>query len=276
MLSYQHIYHAGNVIDCQKHTILCALLSLLQNNPMPIHYIDTHAGRGLYDLTAFEAEKLQEYRQGIDRLWEMPSWPIEIKPYETLLEKLNPEGICRFYPGSPYVAHNQLRPQDQAELYELHPQEVAALHQNMGAFAQVTIHQLDGWLAMAQSLPSDVQRLIFIDPSYELKDEYRSIGNHIKDMLNHNPDSIIMLWYPLLAANRHTAILETLRTKTAIPILQNEILISQAEMAKGLYGTGILVLNPPKNFEKTVKHLSQWVSRAIGIHATTRLLHSGQ
>ena len=57
MLSYQHIYHAGNLADVQKHALLAVILSYLTRKDKPISYIETHAGRGLYHLDAPEAVK---------------------------------------------------------------------------------------------------------------------------------------------------------------------------------------------------------------------------
>ena len=56
MLSYQHIYHAGNLADVQKHALLCHVLDYMTQKDKPLTYIETHAGRGLYDLSSHEAE----------------------------------------------------------------------------------------------------------------------------------------------------------------------------------------------------------------------------
>ena len=66
MLSYQHIYHAGNLADVQKHALLAAMLSYLTRKDKPFSYIETHAGRGLYQLDAPEEMKTGEAEQGID------------------------------------------------------------------------------------------------------------------------------------------------------------------------------------------------------------------
>ena len=53
MLSYQHIYHAGNLADVQKHALLAWVLAYLTKKDKPLTYVETHAGRGLYDLGSF-------------------------------------------------------------------------------------------------------------------------------------------------------------------------------------------------------------------------------
>lgn len=52
MLSYQHLYHAGNLADLHKHALLARMLSYLTAKDKPLTYLETHAGRGLYDLSA--------------------------------------------------------------------------------------------------------------------------------------------------------------------------------------------------------------------------------
>ena len=60
MLSYQHIYHAGNAADLHKHALLAWMLDYLTAKDKPLSYVETHAGRGLYDLSSDEARKTAE------------------------------------------------------------------------------------------------------------------------------------------------------------------------------------------------------------------------
>ena len=41
MLSFQHIYHAGNFADVQKHAILVKLLQVLALKPQKFAFLDT-------------------------------------------------------------------------------------------------------------------------------------------------------------------------------------------------------------------------------------------
>ena len=68
MLSYQHLYHAGNLADVQKHATLAWVLDYLTRKDKPLTYIETHAGRGVYDLGADEAVKTGEAAAGIARI----------------------------------------------------------------------------------------------------------------------------------------------------------------------------------------------------------------
>ena len=65
MLSYQHIYHAGNLADVQKHALLAWTLRYSTRKDKPISYIETHSGRGLYQPDAAEAVRTGESAAGI-------------------------------------------------------------------------------------------------------------------------------------------------------------------------------------------------------------------
>ena len=54
MLSYQHLYHAGNMADVHKHSLLAWMLQYLTQKEKPVSYIETHAGRALYALNSPE------------------------------------------------------------------------------------------------------------------------------------------------------------------------------------------------------------------------------
>jgi 23S rRNA (adenine2030-N6)-methyltransferase len=57
MLSYQHKYHAANLADVHKHAVLAVLLEYLTRKPKPVTYVETHAGRALYNLSDTAAQK---------------------------------------------------------------------------------------------------------------------------------------------------------------------------------------------------------------------------
>ena len=49
-MNYRHGFHAGNHADVLKHLVLVALLDAFRRKPSPFLVLDTHAGRGRYDL----------------------------------------------------------------------------------------------------------------------------------------------------------------------------------------------------------------------------------
>ena len=84
MLSYQHGYHAGNLADVHKHGLLAWMLDALVQKDKPLSYIETHAGRGLYDLASSEALRTGEAKAGIGRA---ESWFPDDDPYAKALKQ---------------------------------------------------------------------------------------------------------------------------------------------------------------------------------------------
>ena len=54
-MNYRHIYHAGNFADIAKHVGLLYCVAALKRKESAFFALDTHAGRGLYDLQSVEA-----------------------------------------------------------------------------------------------------------------------------------------------------------------------------------------------------------------------------
>ena len=67
-VNYRHEFHAGNFADVHKHVVLLALIERLQRKPKPLFYLETHAGRGWYDLTSPDATRGNEWTNGVARL----------------------------------------------------------------------------------------------------------------------------------------------------------------------------------------------------------------
>src|SRR6185295_11082878 len=107
-MNYRHAYHAGNFADVLKHASLVAVLTHLSKKETPFAVIDTHGGRGLYDLTSGEAEKTGEAEEGIGRLLPKGALPGVVARYCEIVRSFGE----RRYPGSPLIAAKLLRPQD--------------------------------------------------------------------------------------------------------------------------------------------------------------------
>ena len=125
-MKYRHSFHAGNFADVHKHVTLLALLGALKKKDKGLLYLDTHAGRGSYDLSSPSAEA----SAGIGRLKLPPEAAPELHDYAALLAHYRGR-LARphLYPGSPLLAVSTLRPQDRAVLIELQAPEKRALEE---------------------------------------------------------------------------------------------------------------------------------------------------
>lgn len=252
MLSYQHIYHAGCLADVHKHSILCVLLLHFLKKDNAITYMETHSGRGIYDLNSPEAKKTGEAEEGIEAVLKAKVFP-ESHPYMKAIAYIRERFGNRMYPGSPAMARYLLRPMDQIQLMELHPQEIAHLKKNIIG-PNVHIHFRDGYEgALALSPPTPRRGIIFIDPSYEIKKEYQSMVTFIEKLHRKWPEATIALWYPMLKAGLHEEMRERLQKFDFKKVLLNEIQFSDPLNAKGLYGSGLLIMNCPYGVEDEIE-----------------------
>lgn len=207
MLSYQHSYHAGNLVDAHKHARLAEILSSRRADAAPIAYYETHAGRGLYNLQGKEARKTGEAEEGKKAISALsPS-----HPYRRCIAQTQKQYGASFYPGSPLIAQSLLHPQDRMQLFELHPQEFVALTKAVKG-AHVHVAQADGFQAMLALPPKFAARegLLLIDPSYEIKADYVNMTSWLQKLLAHCPNLSVLLWYPLLQAGLHKPMCEAL------------------------------------------------------------------
>lgn len=241
MLSYQHIYHAGNPADVQKHALLCGMLDYLVQKDKPLSYIETHAGRGLYDLASAEALKTGEAAAGIAALERrLPAQ----HPYRRRLAEVRARSGPDAYPGSPLLAALSLRPGDQIHLAELHPQEHHGLFLAMADF-DVNIYQRDGFdQALALTPPTPRRGLLLCDPSYEIKEDYVNIPKRFAAIARKWNVGTLVLWYPILNSAAHVPMLGALQAQHP-DHLRHEIHFPPVREGHRMVGSGMFIVNPP-------------------------------
>ncbi len=253
MLSYQHIYHAGNLADVHKHSLLAWMLDYLTAKDKPLTYLETHAGRALYDLSDAAALKTGEAAKGITRVRD---WFEPAHPYARVLAEVTASDGVNAYPGSPLIAASLLRPTDSLHLAELHPQEHAALQLALSPYA-AKIHLRDGFeMAHALTPPTPRRGLMLIDPSFEVKDDYVTIPRHIAKISRAWNVGIIVLWYPILTSKAHLPLLDAL--DAAHPdALRHEVRFAPARPGHGMVGSGLFVINPPYGLADEAQKLTR-------------------
>ncbi len=239
MLSYQHGYHAGGPADLHKHVALAGLLALLTRKARPLTYMESHAGRGLYDLAGAQAAKTGEWRAGIGRAARREG------PFWQALDAVRAAHGETAYPGSPALARALLRPTDRMILMELHPAEHGALVEALGG-PGVDIHRRDGREGLlALSPPKPRRGLALIDPSYERKEEYDETATFALALARKWPEAAIMVWYPLLPAARHVGMVKRLRDAAPATLIGETSFPAHGGRKGGMTGSGLALLNPP-------------------------------
>ncbi len=254
MLSYQHIYHAGNLADVQKHALLAVMLDYMGQKPKPMSYLETHAGRGVYQLDAEAAVKTGEAAAGIGRA---EDWFAADHPYMRALAAVRAKHGAAAYPGSPALAAALTRPDDSLQFCELHPQEAEALRVAMrGTGAK--IHHKDGYQTVMGICPPTPRRgVLLIDPSYEIKSDYKTLPNLIAQLHRKWNVGVIALWYPILRDGTHVPMTKALEAKNFPKVLKHEVTFPVAREGHRMIGSGMFILNAPFGLEQEAARLSE-------------------
>lgn len=256
MLSYRHSFHAGNPADVIKHLVLIETISYLTKKDKPLEYIDTHSGVGVYRLATAEAQKTQEYLEGIAKLWQYQGENDAIKRYVAKVKQFN-RGELEIYPGSPMVADSLLRENDKRWLFELHPKDSESLKHNMAELSrrrkQTFVRKENGFKGVLGLLPPQAKRgCVLIDPPYEIKSDYEQVVKTVKKAVERFNSGTIMIWYPVVSRERIDA-MEAGLIASGIRNIQLFELATQADTDEhGMTASGMIVINPPWTLKKTM------------------------
>ncbi len=239
--------------------------------------MDTHAGRGLYDLTSAEAQKIGEFHDGIMPFWKtlwqtsgtsMPD-ASPLSDYLKIVAAFNNNDTLKIYPGSAKIAHHLMRTTDSLILIERHPGEFSELQNCFSNARNITLEQKDGFQCLVNRVPFMERRgLVLIDPSYEIKTEYTELPKQLRQACMKWPQGQFMVWYPMLAAGLHRQMLANLHHTGIKDMLVSEIrLESSLKESFGLTGSGVIVINPPFGFEATLNEVTQFIARHLPVKA---------
>ncbi len=275
MLSYQHGYHAGNFADVVKHAVLSRLFQYMTQKNKPMLYLETHSGRGTYDLKGPQALKTGESIAGIETLWpQRKQLPAVFSPYLKAIQQLNIGEALRYYPGSPELAIQALRDQDRLFFSELHSGEFEFLSQLPKREKRVFYSEKDGMENLAALLPPPERRgLIFLDPSYEIKSEYRQIPLALKAAYQRFSTGVYCLWYPLVDNKLHQQLIRGLTNIGAENSLQVEFYMTGTEKP-GMTGCGLWIINPPYVLPEELKLILQALRKVFNPGVSSYLMET--
>jgi 23S rRNA (adenine2030-N6)-methyltransferase len=257
-MNYRHAYHAGNFADCVKHALFILLLQAMQRKPTPLLLLDTHAGRGRYNLSESEALKTGEWKDGIAQV--QAARPAALVDYITLIETLG------LYPGSPVIAASMLRPADRLVCCELHQEDAQILRATLARQKKIcAVHQRDGYTALKTFLPPPEKRaLVLIDPPYERDDEFSKVTESLAAAYQKFKSGVYVVWYPV----KHLAPLrnfyETIKLTKLRDVITLAFLRRPPLDPTRLNGCGLLVVNPPYGFIEAAEPILQAFKTVLG------------
>ena len=265
MLSYLHGYHAGNHADVLKHTVLTALLARLVAKDKALRYIDTHAGAGGYDLRAPAAQRNREHEGGVGKLWGAADAPSAVARLLTLAQRFNGSRVLKRYPGSPWLARESLRPIDDLFLFELHPAEHRALKRACADDRRVKVLREDGLTAGIGLVPPPSRRaLVFVDPSYELRDEHRNVIDALVKAHKRFATCVFAIWYPVIERRWVDRYERALRATGIRAIATYELCVAKERREGGLVGSGMFVVNAPWQLDDELGKALPWLAQRLG------------
>jgi 23S rRNA (adenine2030-N6)-methyltransferase len=238
-MNYRHAFHAGNFADCMKHALLVSILGFMTRKATPLFVLDTHAGRGAYNLLG-EAQRTGEWRDGIARL--IPP-PPALAAYVGLAERIG------LYPGSPQFIRALQRPGDALACCELHPEDHAALRRLFRNDPAVSVHLRDGYEAIGALLPPVQRRgLVLIDPPYEAPGEFARVVAALQAGAARFDHGVYAAWYPIKHRSPVTEFHAGLRQTGLKDIVAAEFWLRDPTDPARLNGCGLVVRNPPFGF----------------------------
>jgi 23S rRNA (adenine2030-N6)-methyltransferase len=272
-MNYRHAFHAGGFADVIKHIVLVRILIYLHDKPAAFRVIDTHAGAGVYDLTADEARRGGEWLTGIARVMQArfseKAMPL-VAPYLDIVRSFNPQRGLQAYPGSPLMARALLRPQDRLTACEVEPKARKGLIDALRRDTQARVVDLDGWTALPAFVPPNERRgLVLIDPPYEQKDEFERIAEGFAQAFGKWPTGCYLLWYPVKSrrATDDLARLVAGVAGTCAPAgkcLRLEFSVAPQAAEPGLTSAGLLIVNPPWTLAAELRAILPELEKPLG------------
>ena len=183
-----------------KHAVLHAVLEERQSDNTPLLYVETHAGRGRYDLQGAQAKKTAEAELGVLALPSPTSAPKSLRPWLRHIETDLPGR----YPGSPALACSFLNQKSRAIFFERHPTEHAALKEALAdAPDAVQIFHQDGYRGTLRPQPRRGESmLVLLDPSYETMADMEALADWVPRALQKWPRAQMLIWLPLFSDER--------------------------------------------------------------------------
>jgi 23S rRNA (adenine2030-N6)-methyltransferase len=262
-MNYRHIYHAGNFADIAKHVALLYCLNALKRKDAAFFALDSHAGRGFYDLQAPEAQKSGEAQRGVQRLIADALGDESLGDYFAAIRARRGKRLPR-YPGSPALIAHALRAQDRALFVELSPSEARAAEREIDSAGRVRVEISDGYAALKAFLPPDERRgLVLIDPPYESLDELKMMLQAFADAYRRWPGGIYLMWYPIRSATQRSLVHARFEALNIPKMLLADLAIHPDDAGLGLAGSGLLIVNPPYGADQFIRDAYSAIHRVI-------------
>jgi 23S rRNA (adenine2030-N6)-methyltransferase len=274
-LNYRHAFHAGNFADLVKHAALLHLLALLRRTAPALTVIDTHAGSGLYELAGEAARRSGEAEAGIGRLMREASPPAVFAPLLEAVRRANPKGAPKYYPGSPWLIAEGLRPADRYFAFELNADEHRRLADLLRGRRGAEARLGDGYrLAAAGARPGAL--LVLIDPPFERADDYARAVETAVAVRRRNPQAVVAIWLPLKDLETFDGFLRDIEDADAGPALIAEARLRPLDNPLKMNGCALAIVGAPAGLDAPLEAACRWVAETLGEGGLGRVWRLGE
>jgi 23S rRNA (adenine2030-N6)-methyltransferase len=210
------------------------------------------------------AQKLAEYRDGIERIWLRSDAPASISPYLELVRRENPAGRLRWYPGSPRIASRLLRAGDRAELAELNRDDCQQLTNILAGDSRFHVHYMDGYQALKAHLPPRERRgLVLIDSSFDRQREFERLLEALQVSHRRWATGVFAVWYPLVEPAAVHGFERRISSSGIRKVLKLELTVLPEGWTDSLRGCAMLLVNPPFGIEQEASEILPWLKQAL-------------
>jgi len=274
-MNYKHAYHAGNFADVVKHILLVQLLNQLSQKNKPFYALDAYGGRGLYSLASEESRKTGEAKGGIQALLkaddiDMKKAPAAVKDYMEGIKQARFTYDNKVYPGSPWwIAHHIEKNPDsgvRGEAFEAKASEYDALNYQLHKLP-IGIHHRDAFEGIRAVIPPAERRgLIFLDPPYEQEHkDFTRLVDLLVASYDKWPQGTYALWFPIKNIDAVELFYKKLKRTDIRRQLICELNVYPNDVAVGLNGTGMLIINPPWQFDNQAREILRFLQPALKV-----------
>jgi 23S rRNA (adenine2030-N6)-methyltransferase len=248
-MKYRHQFHAGNFADVHKHVLLLDVLTALTRKDKGLLFVDTHAGRGEYQLHPGDAAHPAEWQSGAAKLLAADPAHESLRRYHDVLVGRQ-HGASLFYAGSPLLAAGALRPVDRLVFFETQRDEAGQLRKSLDEAdantRNIRVEGADGFAGLRALLPPPERRgCVLIDPPYEEREDFTRISAAAVDALQRFESAALVLWLPVKLRTDFDAWYDKFCAKIARPALASLLWMHPCDSRAALNGSALVVVNPP-------------------------------
>lgn len=263
-MKYRHQYHAGNFADVHKHVLLLDVLAAMVRKDKGFLFVDTHAGRGEYDLHPGDVDHPAEWQSGAARLIAAAPRHESLVRYRDIVAA-GVHGGSLHYPGSPLLAARALRAADRAVFFETQREEAGHLRKVLPPGARVRVESGDGFAGLRALLPPPERRgCVLIDPPFEEREDLARVQQAAADALGRFAGAVLVLWLPVKLRADFDSWLAQLGRALPRPVLASLLWMHPMDSRAALNGSALVVANPPYLLEEAVRGWLPELRAALG------------